>query len=77
MRDDAEIELYRGTSLIRNSAPLGFYSRTMPRVLWQSCGVGTLLLAQSPVRGERGEFDELMAFGQGRGLRIRSIDTVE
>ena len=25
---------YRGTPLIRNSAPLGPYSRTMPRALW-------------------------------------------
>jgi len=25
---------YRGTSLIRNSAPLGLYSRTMARALW-------------------------------------------
>jgi len=28
--------VYRGTSLIRNSAPLGPYSRTIPRVLWWS-----------------------------------------
>ena len=27
---------YRGTSLIRSSAPLGPYSRTMPRALWWS-----------------------------------------
>ena len=27
---------YRGTSLIRNSAPLGTYSRTVPRALWWS-----------------------------------------
>ena len=27
---------YRGTSLIRNSAPLGPYSRNMPRALWWS-----------------------------------------
>ena len=27
---------YRGTSLIRNSAPLGPYSRAMPRVIWWS-----------------------------------------
>ena len=26
----------RGTSLIRNSAPLGLHSRTMPRTLWWS-----------------------------------------
>jgi len=28
------MSVYRGTSLIRNSAPLGPYSRTMPRALW-------------------------------------------
>ena len=28
--------LYRGTSVIRNSAPLGPYSRTIPRVIWWS-----------------------------------------
>ena len=27
---------YRGTSLIRNRAPLGPYSRTMPRALWKT-----------------------------------------
>ena len=27
---------YRGTSLIRNNALLGPYSRTMPRALWWS-----------------------------------------
>ena len=26
---------YRGTSIIRNSAPLAPYSRNMPRALWQ------------------------------------------
>ena len=28
----------RGTSPIRNSAPLGPYSRTMPRALWKPGG---------------------------------------
>ena len=28
----------RGTSLIRNSAPVGPYRRTMPRLLWRSWG---------------------------------------
>ena len=28
--------LYRGTSLIRNSLPLGPYSRPVPRALWWS-----------------------------------------
>ena len=31
-----KVTLYRGTSLIRNSAPVGPYSRTMPRSLWSS-----------------------------------------
>jgi len=30
------VRQYRGTSLIRNSAPLGPYSRTIPRVIWWS-----------------------------------------
>ena len=30
--------LYRGTSLIRNSAPLGIYKRNMPRALWWPLG---------------------------------------
>jgi len=34
---------YRGTSLIRNSAPLGPYSRNMHRNLWQSWGKGCFL----------------------------------
>jgi hypothetical protein len=28
-------QAYRGTSIIRNSAPLGPYSRKMPRALWR------------------------------------------
>ena len=31
-----EKNIYRGTSLIRNSNPLGPYSRVMPRALWWS-----------------------------------------
>ena len=31
---EAEMEAYRGTSLIRNSALLGPYSRTVPKALW-------------------------------------------
>ena len=37
------IREYRGTSLIRNCAPLGSFSRTMPRALWRPCG-GMLFL---------------------------------
>jgi len=35
-------EGYRGTSLIRNSAPLGPYSRTMPRTIWRPLGGGAV-----------------------------------
>ena len=35
-RDNALNNQYRGTSIIRNEAPLGPYSRNMPRVLWWS-----------------------------------------
>jgi len=38
---------YRGTSLIRNSLPLGFYSRAMPRALW--CSYGGLLFLMRQV----------------------------
>jgi len=34
---------YRGTSLIRNSAPVGPYSSPMPRDLWWSYGGGCFL----------------------------------
>ena len=40
---------YRGTSLIRNSAPLGPYSRTMPRALWWSEGGGLFLMIEVPL----------------------------
>ena len=36
------IAVYRGTSLIKNSAPLGPYSRNMFRALWWSYGGGAL-----------------------------------
>ena len=35
---------YRGTSVIRNSAPLGPFSRIMPRALWWSYGGGGIFL---------------------------------
>ena len=40
---------YRGTSLIRNSAPLGPYSRNMPRALWWSYGGGLFLMSEVPL----------------------------
>ena len=50
---------YRGTSLIRNNAPLGPYSRTKPVALWWSLGgralsgIAALGLASSPAWCER------------------------
>ena len=38
------IKVYRGTSLI--IIPLGPYSRTMPRALWGSYGVGRFLMSE-------------------------------
>ena len=40
---------YRGTSLIRNCAPLGPYSRNMPRALWWSWGGGLFLISEVPL----------------------------
>jgi len=42
---------YRGTSLIRKSAPLGPYSRSIPRALWWSWGGGGGLLSEVPLHG--------------------------
>ena len=40
---------YRGTSPIRNSAPLGPYSRTIPRTLWKPWGGGLFLMSEVPL----------------------------
>ena len=40
---------YRGTSLIRNIAPLGPYSRTMPRALWWPKGEWLFLMSEVPL----------------------------
>jgi len=40
---------YRGTSLIRNSAPLRPYSWNMPRPLWWSWGGGGVLMGVVPL----------------------------
>ena len=40
---------YRGTSLIKNSAPLGPYSSPMPRPLWRSWGGGRFLMSEVPL----------------------------
>ena len=39
---------YRGTSLMRNNAPLGPYSMTMPRALWWSWGGVLFLMSEVP-----------------------------
>ena len=40
---------YRGTSLIRNTAPLEPYRRTMPKALWWSQGRGLFLISKVPL----------------------------
>ena len=39
---------YRGASLIRNSAPLGPCSRTMPRAQWRPWGAWLFLMSEVP-----------------------------
>ena len=39
----------RGTSITRKSAPLGPYSRNMPRVLWRPSGGGLFLMSEVPL----------------------------
>ena len=39
----------RGTSLIRNSAPLGPYGRNMPKALWWSWGDWMFLMSEAPL----------------------------
>ena len=43
----------RGNSPIRNSAPLGPYSRTMPRALWNPKGGGLFLMSEVPLQSEK------------------------
>ena len=49
LRCSPSLEPDRGTSLIRTSAPLGPYSRTMPRALWWSRGGALFLLSEVPL----------------------------
>ena len=42
---------YRRTSLIRNSTPIGPYSRTMSRVLWWFKGGRLFLMSEVPLYG--------------------------
>ena len=41
---------YMGTSLIKNSAPLGPYSRPIPRDLCRSQGGGQFLMSEAPMQ---------------------------
>jgi hypothetical protein len=50
---------YRGTSLIRNSADLGPYSRVMPRALWWSQGGGLFLMSEVPLYLDACRFEHL------------------
>ena len=43
------VVLYRGTSLTRKRAPLGPYSRTMPRALWRSWGGWLFVMSEVPL----------------------------
>ena len=47
--DSKLFRVYRGTSLIRNSAPLELYRRKMPRNLWWSLGGGLSLMSEVPL----------------------------
>ena len=42
---------YRGTSLIRNSAPLGTYSWAVPRAIWRCYGEVSYLMSEAPLYG--------------------------
>ena len=41
--------LYRDTSIIKNSDPLGRYSRTMHTALWWPKGGGLFLISEVPL----------------------------
>ena len=43
------MDLYRGNSLIRNRAPLGPYSRFLPRAVWWSNVGGMFLMSEVPL----------------------------
>ena len=53
---------HRGTSLIRNSAPLGSYSRTMSRTLWWP--YGGLLFPMSEVTLYHRRLEDLSTYGK-------------
>ena len=44
-----QLYMYRGTSLIRNSRPLGPYSKTLHRALWWPLWGGVVLMSEVPL----------------------------
>ena len=44
-----ECVVYRGTSLIKNSAPLGPYSMNVPRALWWFQREGLFVISEVPL----------------------------
>jgi hypothetical protein len=56
MRNSADtgiVSAYRDTSLIRNTRPVGPYSRLMPMALWWSQGRGLFLMSEVPLYRNR------------------------
>ena len=61
---------YRGISLIRNSAHLGPYNRTMPRVPRLSWGRGVFLISEVPLCSERRDFSAAAAPHVSKSQRV-------
>ena len=62
----------RDTSLIRNSAPLGPYSKTMPRALSWSKGGGAFLMSKVP-RYESGGEAAILAVPEVLGDKTKAL----
>ena len=61
---------YRGTLPIRDSAPLGPYSRNIPRAIWWSQGGGCFLSARYPCSPKPPNLKNLVAGGCTHGDRV-------
>ena len=62
---------HRSTSLIRNSAPVGYYSRNMPGALWKPWGGGLFLMSEVPLYRLRAKSGPARAFYVRRDLYYR------
>jgi hypothetical protein len=62
---------YRDTTSIKNSTPLGPYSRTMPRALWKPWGGGLFLMSEVPLYRLRAKSGPARAFYVRRDLYYR------